>query len=93
MNKYDFIIKGYLIKNKSRSIAIILSIALCMALIVGVGFLSYSARQADIEKLKYETGRGDVSYTNVTQKQLDSIGSHTSDISEMGIYSCYSFHC
>lgn len=89
MKNYDHIVINYLIKNKSRSIAIILSIALSMALVVGVGILSYSARQADIDKLIYESGRGHVSYTNVTPQQLARLKAQNSVINEMGIYSYY----
>lgn len=56
MNIYFKIISSYIKKYISRTLAICVSILLGTALIVGVGTLSKSAKDADVKKMKYEFG-------------------------------------
>ncbi|MDO7206099.1 hypothetical protein Q5M85_20420 [Paraclostridium bifermentans] len=50
-NDLEIVFK-YIKSYKSRSLAIVLSVVLASALIVGVGTLSRSAQQADLDRLK-----------------------------------------
>lgn len=60
----------------NRSISIIVSMAICISLIVGIGTLSKSAKQADIDRMKYEFGSFHVKYEDINEKQLKDIKSH-----------------
>ena len=69
--KEDFnIVIKYIKSFKSRSIAIMLSIILGTSLIVGVGTLSRSAQQADVNRTKREMGTYHVYYKDIDKNQL-----------------------
>ncbi len=57
---YIGIVINYIKKYKARSLAISLSIILSMILIVGIGSLSYSAKQAEVDIIKYDTGSSQI---------------------------------
>lgn len=61
---------------------------LSIALIVGCGTLSQSAKQANIDKTKYEEGLYHVRYKDITKEQL-SIIEKNKDIKEIGMTSYY----
>lgn len=87
--KEDLSIVIKYIKNfKSRSIAIMLSIILGTALIVGVGTLSKSAQQADLERVKRETGTYHVAFKDIDKNQLEVVR-EGNDIKNIGITSYY----
>ena len=87
--KEDFsIVIKYIKSFKSRSIAIILSIILGTALIVGVGTLSKSAQQADLERVKRETGTYHVAFKDIDKNQLEAVR-EGNDIKNIGITSYY----
>lgn len=88
MNNYLKLTTAYIKKYKSRSISMCLSMVLSIALIVGVGTLSNSAKQADINKTKYEEGLHHVRYANLNQSQIDKLEKNK-DIKELGISSYY----
>lgn len=88
MKNYFKIVLSYLKKYISRSTAICLSIVLCIALMVGVGTLSKSARQANIDKVKYEEGNFHVKYKDLSKEQLEIVSKYK-DIKEIGISSYY----
>lgn len=88
MNNYLKLTTAYIKKYKSRSISMCLSMILSIALIVGVGTLSNSAKQADINKIKYEEGLHHVRYANLNQSQIDRLEKNK-DIKELGISSYY----
>ena len=67
------IVLKYIKSYKYRSLAIIFSIILGTALIVGVGTLSRSAQQADLDRMKRETGTSQVYFKNINKQQLDMI--------------------
>ncbi|CEN23308.1 ABC transporter permease [[Clostridium] sordellii] len=90
MKNYVKIVLAYIKKYKSRSFAMILSMVLSIGLIVGVGSLSKSAKQADIDKLKYETGTSHVRYKDVDNKQLEEIQKNKDkNIEQIGVSSYY----
>lgn len=77
------------IKNYfNRSISIIISMAIGVALIVGIGTLSKSAKQADVDRMKYEFGSFHVKYDDINKKQLESIKSHK-NIEKIGLKTYY----
>ncbi|MGX4600711.1 ABC transporter permease [Faecalimicrobium sp. JNUCC 81] len=78
----------YIKSYKSRSLAIILSIVLGTALIVGVGTLSRSAQQADLDRLKRETGTHHVYFRDINEEQLDIV-KKGKDIKDVSITSYY----
>ena len=82
------IVLKYIKSYKARSVAIILSIVLATALIVGVGTLSRSAQQADLDRLKRETGTSHVYFKDISKKQLDTIKKRD-DISSLSTTSYY----
>lgn len=88
MKIYFKIALSYIKQYKARSFAMILSIVLSVGLIVGVGALSKSAKEADIEKLKYETEISHVQYKEINKDQLDKIKKNE-DINKIGLYSYY----
>ena len=57
---YIGIVINHIKKYKARSLAISLSIILSMILIVGIGSLSYSAKQAEVDIIKYDTGSSQI---------------------------------
>lgn len=67
------IVLKYIKSYKSRSLAIMFSIILGTALIVGVGTLSRSAQQADLDRMKRELGTSHVYFKNINKQQLDMI--------------------
>lgn len=84
---FNIVIK-YIKSFKSRSIAIMLSIILGTALIVGVGTLSKSAQQADINRTKRELGTYHVYYKDIDKNQLEIV-KKGKDIENIGITSYY----
>lgn len=87
--KEDFnIVIKYIKSFKSRSIAIMLSIILGTALIVGVGTLSKSAQQAGLERVKRETGTYHTYYKDINKEQLDIV-KEGKDIKNIGVTSYY----
>lgn len=82
------IVVRYIKSYKARSLAIALSIILATSLIVGIGTLSRSAQQADVDRMKRETGADHVYFKNVKRNQLKSIKS-SKDIKNLGITSYY----
>lgn len=82
------IVIKYIKSFKSRSIAIMLSIILGTALIVGVGTLSKSAQQADLERVKRETGTYHVAFKDIDKNQLEVV-KEGKDIKNIGITSYY----
>ena len=73
MREDIYMVIKYIKSFKSRSIAIMLSIILGTALIVGVGTLSKSAQQAGLERVKRETGTYHVAYKDIDKDQLEIV--------------------
>ncbi|GAA3657727.1 ABC transporter permease [Asaccharospora irregularis] len=88
MENYFKLATLYIKKYINRSIAICASMVLSIALIVGCGTLSQSAKQANIDKTKYEEGLYHVRYKDITKEQL-SIIEKNKDIKEIGMTSYY----
>lgn len=82
------IVLKYIKSYKARSLAIILSIVLGTALIVGVGTLSRSAQQANLEIMKRELGAYHVHFKDINQTQLDIV-KKGNDIKKLSITSNY----
>jgi hypothetical protein len=82
------IVLKYIKSYKARSLAIILSIILGTALIVGVGTLSRSAQQADLDRMKRETGAYHVNFKDINKEQLEIV-KDGNDIKDLGITSYY----
>lgn len=82
------IVLKYIKSYKTRSLAIILSIVLGTALIVGVGTLSRSAQQADVDRMKRESGTHHVKFKDISKEQLEIV-KKGNDIKEIGITSNY----
>lgn len=78
----------YIRSFKSRSIAIMLSIILGTSLIVGVGTLSRSSQQADVNSTKRETGTYHTYYKDIDKEQLEIV-KKGKDIKNIGITSYY----
>ena len=78
----------YITNYFNRSISITISIVICVALIVGIGTLSKSAKQTDIDRMRYEFGNFHVKYDDIDEKQLDSIKSHK-NIENIGLKKYY----
>lgn len=83
------IVLKYIKSYKTRSLAIILSIVLGTALIVGVGTLSRSAQQADVDRMKREGGTHHVEFKDISKDQLEIV-KKGNDIKKIGITSNYS---
>ncbi len=88
MNNYFKIITSYITKYISRTFAICASIVLSIALIVGVGTLSKSAKEANIAKMKYECGDHHVRYKDLNKEQLKTV-TKSKDIKQIGLTSYY----
>lgn len=82
------IVLKYIKSYKSRSLAIALSIILATSLIVGIGTLSRSAQQADVDRMKREVGTDHAYFKDIKRNQLESIKSGK-DIKNLGITSYY----
>lgn len=82
------IVLKYIKSYKTRSLAIILSIVLGTALIVGVGTLSRSAQQADVDRMKRESGTHHVKFKDINKDQLEIV-KQGNDIKEIGTTSNY----
>lgn len=78
----------YIKAYKRRSIAIILSIMLCVTMVVGISILSETEKRSQIQEMKYNTGIYHVMYSNVNQDQLNSIESNK-NIENVGAKSFY----
>ncbi|MCR1954634.1 ABC transporter permease [Clostridioides mangenotii] len=88
MHNYFKIITAYIKKYISRTLAICASIVLSIALIVGVGTLSKSAKEAHVAKTKYECGDYHVKYKDLNKEQLEIIKKNK-DIQQIGLISYY----
>ncbi|CEI72665.1 MULTISPECIES: ABC transporter permease [Romboutsia] len=86
-NDLEIVFK-YIKSYKSRSLAIVLSVVLASALIVGVGTLSRSAQQADLDRLKRETGKYHAYFKDINKDQLKTV-KNGRDIKDLGITSYY----
>ncbi|KKY02740.1 ABC transporter permease [Paraclostridium benzoelyticum] len=86
-NDLEIVFK-YIKSYKSRSLAIVLSVVLASALIVGVGTLSRSAQQADSDRLKRETGKYHAYFKDINKDQLKIVKSGK-NIKDIGITSYY----
>ncbi len=86
-NDFSLVIK-YIKNYKKRSLSIISSIILGTALIVGVGTLSRSAQQADLDRMKRETGTYHVRFKDIDKEQLDIIKKQN-EIKDFSISSSY----
>lgn len=78
----------YIKSYRSRSLAIILSIVLGTALIVGVGTLSRSAQQADLDRMKRECGTEHVYFREINKEQLEIVR-NGNDINDLSLTSYY----
>lgn len=86
-NDLSIVIK-YIKSYKSRSLAIILSVILGTALVVGVGTLTRSAQQANLDRMKRDTGSYHVYFKDIDDSQLDIV-QEGNDIKEIGLTSYY----
>ncbi|MDI0266325.1 ABC transporter permease [Clostridioides difficile] len=82
------IVLRYIKSYKARSLAITLSIILATSLIVGIGTLSRSAQQAEVDRSKRELGTDHAYFKDIKRNQLESIKSGK-DIKNLGITSYY----
>ncbi|MGL6106652.1 ABC transporter permease [Romboutsia sp.] len=82
------IVLKYIKSYKTRSLAIILSVVLGTALIIGVGTMSRSAQQADLEKMKRELGTHHVRFKDINKEQLEIV-KKGKDIKDLRITSYY----
>lgn len=71
--------KSYIKKYKNRSISIGIGIVLGIALIVGVGSLSFSAKEQNIKQTEYEMGSHFVRYNDLNDSQVDDIENMKND--------------
>ena len=71
--------KSYIKKYKNRSISIGLGIVLGIALIVGVGSLSFSAKEQNIKQTEYEMGSHFVRYNDLNDSQVEDIENMKND--------------
>lgn len=71
-----------------RSLSIMISMIIGIALIVGIGTLSKSAKQADIDRMKYEFGDHHVIFEDVNKQQLNEI-SNSRDVETIGLTRYY----
>lgn len=71
--------KSYIKKYKNRSISIGIGIVLGIALIVGVGSLSFSAKEQNIKQTEYELGSYFVRYNDLNDNQVDDIENMKND--------------
>ena len=88
MKKYSKVSFKYINKYYSRSIAIAISIILSTILIVGIGTLSKSAKQAEVDIIKYDTGSSHLRLSNINEEQLKELKS-ISGINHIGVTSLY----
>lgn len=84
------IVLRYIKSYKARSLAIAVSIILAVSLIVGIGTLSRSAQQAEVDKLKRDLGADHVYFKDINKNQLKLIKS-SKEIKNLGITSHYGF--
>lgn len=82
------IVLRYIKSYKARSLAITLSIILATSLIVGIGTLSRSAQQAEVDRSKRDLGTDHAYFKDIKRNQLESIKSGK-DIKNLGITSYY----
>jgi len=71
--RYMKIAWKYINEYKKRSIAIILSIALSVFLIVTIGSLAKSARVLQVDDMIQNAGRNHVFYNGLNKNQIDKI--------------------
>ncbi|KPI56111.1 ABC transporter permease [Clostridioides difficile] len=84
------IVLRYIKSYKARSLAITLSIILATSLIVGIGTLSRSAQQADVDRFKKDLGTDHVYFKDINKNQLEYIKS-SKDIKNLGITAHYGY--
>lgn len=92
MKKYQSIAIRYMIKNRARSISIIIGIALSLALVMSFGILLHSAQKAEIEKIRYECGDQHVEFHNITLKQAKIILKNQKLFKTTGLTSYYGYY-
>ncbi len=63
----------YIKKNLSRSLSIILSISIGIAIILGVGVINENVEKADIEGLRYELGDYHLKIKNIDKEKIKNI--------------------
>ena len=88
MKSYKSLALRYIKKNISESFSIILSIVLSMSLIIGMSTLSLSAKNAEVEKVKYE-GKYHVRFDELDKEQLNLLKKNSKNIKSMGVYVYY----
>ena len=88
MKSYKSLALRYIKKNISESFSIILSIVLSMSLIIGMSTLSLSAKNAEVEKVKYE-GKYHVRFDELNKEQLNLLKKNSKNIKSMGVYVYY----
>lgn len=84
------IVLRYIKSYKARSLAIAVSIILATSLIVGIGTLSRSSQQADVDSFKKDLGTDHVYFKDINKNQLEYIKS-SKDIKNLGITSHYGY--
>lgn len=88
MNNFVRFIWVYIRNHFKRSMAIAASIVMSMFLIIGVGLLSKSADNAEVEKMKYEMGNYHVRYKDLDGSQIELIGQNN-QINKLALESYY----
>lgn len=78
----------YIIGYKKRSFAIIFSVILSVSLIIGIGVLSDSAKEATINKIKLEQGSYHVKFTDLNKHQIKEVKKNK-NIENIGLASYY----
>ena len=63
----------YIKKNLSRSLSIILSISIGIAIILGAGVINENVEKADIEGLRYELGNYHIKINNIDKETIKNI--------------------
>lgn len=85
MNKDCFnLSKKYIKMYRKRSISIVLSMILSIALIVGIGSLLETARYTEIQNMRYTQGIYHVIFSDLNKKQIKRIEDKT-NIANMGL--------
>lgn len=93
MKKYNEVSFKYIKKYFSRSVAIAVSIILSTILIVGIGTLSKSAKQAEVDIVKYDTGNSHVRLSGINEEQLKTLKSNSDvkNIAATSLYDSYNY--
>jgi len=88
VKSYLKIVPSYIKKYRSRSVAILLSMILSASLIIGVGTLSKSAREENINQTRKELGDLHAAYKDINKNQLDIIRKNKA-VEKIGLSSYY----